>query len=309
MLRQLVALLLLPGAALAQSIRGTIIDAASGERIPAVNVTVLDRAGQPSLTSVVNGNGQFQLALPAGDAIRLRFERIGYMPVTSAPFQLKRGQMVDLEIKLAASAVPLQPITVVAQRLSDQRVADFYQRAAENRMAGKGRIWTKSDLQRLGPVPISHVLRTVSDRAACQRSEVYIDGLPVSMQPATGFAADLAQARLTQAPVSTGQDTATVVARTDAVSALPPGQAGPDPERGSVVDWLVSSEDVEGIEIYRDYEIPVEFNPDGQLCQVTLIWRKAYGHEADGGATGKPLAVLFVAAIGAATSLLVSLVH
>ena len=45
-------------------------------------------------------------------------------------------------------------------------VADFYQRATQNHMAGRGRIWTKSDLQRLGPVPISHVLRRLSDRAS-----------------------------------------------------------------------------------------------------------------------------------------------
>jgi len=63
------------------------------------------------------------------------------------------------------------------------------------------------------------------------RSEVFIDGMPVSMRPATGFAADLAQAQLTQSPVSTGQDTATVVARPDAVSALLPGQPAAEPSR------------------------------------------------------------------------------
>lgn len=255
MLRQLVVLLLLPTPALAQSIRGNIVDAASGEHISGVNITVYNREGRPDAASLGNEQGQFQLTLRPGTMVRLQFQRLGYRPVISSPVMLKVGEVLDLEVRLAASAVPLQAITVLAPQLEDPRVVDFYRRAGQSRMMGKGRIWTRSDLEKMGTVPISEVLRTVSSRASCTRSEVYIDGLPVSTRPTAGSAAD----------------------RPSAIGALMPAPPAPDAEGIDLVDWLVDPEQVEGIELYRDSEIPLEFNRDGQLCQVTLIWRKPYG--------------------------------
>lgn len=249
MLRRLAILLLvLPAPAYAQVIRGTILDPASGARLSVVDIRVSDRAGRLLLSAVSNQSGEFALPVRAADEVRLHFERIGYQPATTELLTVKSGEVLELEVHLVPSAVPLQPITVRGRRQTDQRLVEFYDRATVGKRTGFGRFWTRADLDRHPGLPISHLLRTVPSRSSCDASEVYVDGLPLSMTPATSLAA--------------------------ARNAQPDSSS--EMQSNRVVDWLVDPDDVEGIEVYRDFHIPPEYNPGGQFCQVTLIWRRPY---------------------------------
>ena len=299
--RLLLFLLLLPAPAFAQSVHGTILDPATGAPIAAVDVRVLDGDGTLLYSALASARGEFQLPLRAGEGVRLRFERIGYLPVTSKLLTLERAERLDLEIHLSPSAILLQPITVVAKRTDDQRVADFYRRAELNKRLGQGKIWTRADLERHPTPRISHLLRTVSARGGCRRREVFVDGLPLSMTPATGLAAARQEMRSAIVP-----DAAPTSGREAMRAPPPPPPPPPPPEPDvstSVVDWLVQPEDVEGVEIYRDSEIPIEFNPDGELCQVTLIWhRSAARTPIDLQGAGRT-------AVGTALGILLNMVH
>ncbi len=294
MLRRLLALLLfLPVPALAQAIRGTVSDGASGAQLGAVEIRVRDRAGRLLLSAASDSSGEFALTVPPADGVRLDFARLGYQGATSELLFVRSGEVLDLQVRLTASAVPLEAITVLARRSVNQKVVEFYQRAALNRRLGQGKIWTRADLARNPRQPISQLLRSVPRRASCARSEVYVDGVPLSTTPATGLAALLPRS----APRV--QELAQVVT-------APDPQLRPDAS-GDVVDWLVQPEDVEGIEIYRDTEIPVQFNPDGELCQVTLIWRRGYGQgTVDFGTARKALVVV---GLGVAIGFLVNMIH
>jgi len=293
MLRRLTALLLLlPAPALAQAVHGTIVDPASGQRLNLVEVRVLDRAGHSLYSTLSDENGEFELPVPPGGGVRLSFEALGYQPVTSKALAVPRGQVLDLEIHLAVSAVPLQPITVLAKRYADQRLMEFYQRAGQNRGTGVGRIWTRADLVQTPRTRISRLLQTVNSRSSCTHRAVYVDGISLSLIPPTSLLLRPIPDRV--------QEVAGV--------ATPEEPASP-PEGVDVVDWLVSQEAVEGIEVYRDAEIPAEFNPDGRLCQVTLIWRRAYAGGPGPSDFRMARIALVLVGFGAALGWLVSRIH
>lgn len=296
MLRRLLALLLLlPAPAAAQVIRGTVADGATGALLGAVEIRVLDRVGHLLLASVSDSSGEFTLPVIPADGVRLEFARLGYASATSELLVVRPYEVLELDVHLTASAVPLKGITVVGKQPVDQKVVEFYQRAAVNRRVGQGRIWTRADLARNPRTAISRLLGTVPSRGACKRREVYIDGMPLSVTPVTGLA------RAYRPP--TNQRTlelANVSVDLEPSPAPPPGM--------DVVDWLVPPEDVEGIEVYRDNEIPTQFNPDGELCQVTLIWRRsaALAGPVD---YGTARTVLVVVGGGALIGFLLSLIH
>lgn len=296
MLRRLFALLLLlPAPALAQVIRGSVVDAATAEQLAGVNIRVTDRAGQLLVFTASDPKGRFELALPGADGVRLEFARMGYAATATELLVLNAGDVVDLKVRLTTGAVPLQPITVVAKPRTNQKVAEFYQRAAQNRRTSTGRIWTRADLDRTPQKTISRLLGTVPGRGNCKRREVFIDGMPLSITPVTGLAQAFRPPRTTR-----DLELAHMSVDLEPEAAPPPGT--------DLVDWLVPPEDVEGIEVYRDNEIPTQFNPDGELCQVTLIWRRsaALAGPVD---YGTARTVLVVVGGGALIGFLLSLIH
>ena len=285
-------LLLLPGPVLAQAVHGTIVDPATGERVNLVEVGVLDRSGQSLYSTLSDANGEFELPVPPGGGLRLSFKALGYQPVTSKVLTVRRGEMLELEVQLVAAAVPLEPITVLAKRHADQRLMEFYQRASQNRRTGVGSIWSRADLVRTPRTRISGLLQTVISRSSCTQRAVYVDGVSLSMIPPTRLLLRPMPDRVQEvAGVSTPDEPAT------------------PPEGMDVVDWLVSQEAVEGIEVYRDAEIPAEYNPDGRLCQVTLIWRRAYSGSPGPSDFRMARIALVLVGVGAALGWLVSQIH
>ncbi len=109
MFRWLLLLLLLPAPASAQVVRGTILDPTTGTLLDGVNVRVLDRNGRFLYAAVSDSSGNFELPVPPGFAVRLDFQRIGYLRATSEQLVLRPGEGLDLEVQLVASAAPLQP--------------------------------------------------------------------------------------------------------------------------------------------------------------------------------------------------------
>ncbi len=263
MLGRLTALLLLvPGPALAQLVRGSVVDAATGAQIAGVEIRVLDRSGRVLLSAASDARGNFEVPLHWGDGVHLQFLHLGYHPAQSEPLAAGSGEVLELPMRLTPAAVPLKELTVVAPRRTNQALAEFYQRAAANRRVGQGRIWTREDLDADPRTSISKRLATVPSRPGCKRREVYFDGAPLSTTPVTGLASGY-HPPLTKRQIELAQMSVDL----EPAPAPPPG--------ADLVDWLAPTEEVEGVEVYRDNEIPVQFNPDGELCQVTLIWRKA----------------------------------
>jgi outer membrane receptor for ferrienterochelin and colicins len=117
----LTALTLTPLAAqspAASALRGRVLDRETGEPLSAAEIGLVGQAAQT--TSDADGN--WSLAdLPAG-AHRLHVRRIGYAPATLR-VSLTPNDTSSVEVRLAASALPLDEIVVTAAR-REQRLAD-----------------------------------------------------------------------------------------------------------------------------------------------------------------------------------------
>lgn len=116
--RILIAGALLPGAASparAQAtgrILGTVSDAVSREPIPAARVFLPNERFQ-TLTS---DRGLFVLAgVPAGEHT-VRVERLGYRPVVIEAVAVRAGRATELRIEIQRVAVPVEDLTVEAER-------------------------------------------------------------------------------------------------------------------------------------------------------------------------------------------------
>jgi hypothetical protein len=68
----------------AQVVRGKVLDAASGEPVPQAEVTATSLEGRGAGRARTGADGAFILDLRAPGTFRLRAERAGYRPTTTA---------------------------------------------------------------------------------------------------------------------------------------------------------------------------------------------------------------------------------
>ena len=218
----------LPAGARAQQIRGTILDDATELPVALAQVQLLRNDGRVLQSLLSDTLGEFVLPAPRRDSVRVRVERIGYATVTSGLLVLQPAELVTVQVRLTAQAVPVKGITVVARKAAPARLQQFFERAEFNKKMGRGRIWLRADIERLNISSVRQlidpILYTRRPAAGCRGVTAYVDAIPT---------------RLDDLRVQ------------------------------------VQPEDIEGVEIYRDMDIPPEY-ARGE-CLVILVWRKPYG--------------------------------
>jgi hypothetical protein len=116
MLRSVVRLLV-PATVLAQSLEGQVVrgvarDADTDRLIESGVVTLLDESGAGIRAVLTDSLGRFAVLAPAAGAYRVRFERLGYTPITTDRFTLKAGETTSRSLKPTAISVSLAEIVV-----------------------------------------------------------------------------------------------------------------------------------------------------------------------------------------------------
>jgi hypothetical protein len=227
----------------AQVIHGTVTDA-TGTPVGGAEVAVFLGSGTQALYTVVSDpKGAFDLIVPAGRLVYVRIQRLGYDSASSTALTLKAGEAIDLAVRLGSRAIVLQDIEVVARKPADWRLRPFLERAAVNRQAGLGYIWTRADLEREHLPFVSQVVRAVPDRmeALCRGTALYIDDLPVS------------------------EENLDLLVSPEDLEGMELYRAGEMP-----ADWAART-----LVISRDGLL--EINPDGlKPCRLILVWRRPY---------------------------------
>lgn len=101
----------------AQSIHGRLLDADTRQPILTGEVVLLwgESGNHAVSTSTTDTAGTFLLEAKQSGWYRLRARRIGYQQVVSPPVALGPGHPMEVELTMAASAVPLAPLTVLAR--------------------------------------------------------------------------------------------------------------------------------------------------------------------------------------------------
>ena len=177
----IVALLvaLLPTATQAQTLlRGVVVDAGSSQPLAGVEVRLLTPAEQLVQSTLAGDDGQFSLTLDEGGAFRLRVSRVGYAVTRVDSLVLESGTQTELEIRMGVDAVPLEPVVVVASGMFEPHwIEEFRERAELNQRLGRGRIYTREEIERVRPFRATDLLAATPLRNACQPL-VLLDGLP-----------------------------------------------------------------------------------------------------------------------------------
>jgi hypothetical protein len=95
-----------------QVVRGTAHEAESGRAIESGVITLLDGDGKTIRAVLTDSVGEFGLRAPAPGAYRLRFERLGFRPLTTDRFTLDEGETESKAIRAVAVSVSLERIVV-----------------------------------------------------------------------------------------------------------------------------------------------------------------------------------------------------
>ncbi|MFC1790884.1 carboxypeptidase regulatory-like domain-containing protein [Gemmatimonadota bacterium] len=239
------ALAAFPGSspAQAQLIQGQVI--VSGDTLPVegAELTLIGPGEQPLLKVQSDENGQFRMPVPRPGSYRVVAERIGFVTVSVPVAVEDEEEVVVVEIRMSETAIPLEPLVVVARRrIRPGSLDEFYERMERNTQRGLGHFVTAEDVEAAPPFNTSALFRAVprmevrpsgpSDNDVFMRvggelcrPDIYLDGLPVML-----------------------------------------------PEE-FLFDNLVSVVDLEGVEIYRGQLERVEgYSPS--TCGLILLWRK-----------------------------------
>ncbi len=108
----LALLIVLAPKAHGQIVRGTAREAESGRAIESGVITLLDAGGAVIRAVLTDSLGEFGLRAPSPGAYRLRFERLGFRPMTTDRFTLDEGETETKPIRAAAVSVSLERIVV-----------------------------------------------------------------------------------------------------------------------------------------------------------------------------------------------------
>jgi len=240
------------------SIRGTVVDAASGRGIPAALVEFVDQGGLVRASATSREDGSFVLARVSRGEFRLRVSSLGYSRTLTVPSRIESGEALTLVVRLSPSALALAPLEVTASaRATSPVLASFYARA--ERGFG-GAFLTRDDIERAGPV------RGVSDLVAG------LTGVRLDRPAAPGLPPGIF---LSESAAETGGRPCPVQVFLDGVPVGSRSRLAGGSPIAAQLDRLVTPVEVEGIEVYRSLsEIPPEFLTTDARCGVIAIWRR-----------------------------------
>jgi hypothetical protein len=250
-----VVLLCTPFQGEAQVVRGIVVGVGDGEPIGDAQLVLRNEAGVTVATAVSAATGRFVLSLRAPGVVSLEVSHIGYANWDTAPFELGADQLIEVEVKLGVEAIPLDPITVVAEsQMQLGTLAGFRERMADPSLDGY------------------FILEEDIERRPMAKPSDLILGTP-------GMTVGLASS-------AAGLDRGVIMAGGCPARTFIDGmrvQQG----AGASIDDILTPDRIAGVEVYpRSTGAPLQYQDPGRRgCGVVLFWTKPAEQDADGGAS------------------------
>ena len=170
-------LVICPAAALAQTVRGRVVDAVTELPLQSVEIAVFAGARQVA-HSRTDSTGRFQYAVPGSGAYRMRAIRIGYRPLDSMAVEVGIRELVDVTLRMSASAVVLTPLVVRERRIDPRHLATYeglYARRALLPQVGSSRAVLRDDPELASAGTLTDVLKWFTPRKRCV--VYFVDGV------------------------------------------------------------------------------------------------------------------------------------
>lgn len=151
-------LLALPGIATAQVLRGQLIDSETRGAIAAATIMMV-RDSVTVDAATTDSAGHFSVSAEESGQYRLVARRIGYPATTSSRMRLGVGDTLQVEFRISAGAVLLDPVVVTGRRRPPPPdIRDFYQRAES---AIFGTFMTRVEIEEAHAVRVTDLLRRI----------------------------------------------------------------------------------------------------------------------------------------------------
>ena len=112
----LAAQLLFAGAALGQTIRGSVVDVTTQAPVASALVLVIDADGDFGAAALSDESGAFEVAAPASDSVKVRVTALGYRLVESVYVSPARLGETELRIGLRPAPLELEGVVFAAPR-------------------------------------------------------------------------------------------------------------------------------------------------------------------------------------------------
>lgn len=251
LLAAVLAVLAAAGQARAQVVTGVVIDAGTSQPLRDVGLRLRSSSGQFVAQALSDSAGHFVLQAPRLGSFSLVAELIGMQPVTTPAVDVQLGS-VEVTVRMAESAVPLEPLTVHARSSADLGfLRGYYERMEWNERTGSGRFITRDQVEARNPGNISDMLREVP------RLNVQLDQRRGAYITVRGGRADCPPAVFVDGIRTNRRERA-------------------------YIDELLRPMDLEGVEIYAGLaQMPGIYHDDGG-CGVLLFWTRR-GTDEKGG--------------------------
>ena len=169
----IVGLLLAPFPAVAQVLRGTVVDSASGQPVAGAQVTALPVTEAPGAQTVTGRDGHFEFHLRRAGDYRLRARRLGYSPRITQPITIDSTFEATVRLWLTPVAVSLDTVRVVAEHVPVEKRLGYLVDAGfyERQRLGFGLFMTRAHIDTMMPRVMSDLFHGISGvRVACERS-------------------------------------------------------------------------------------------------------------------------------------------
>ena len=230
--------------AAAQTIRGVVVEDATGQPLTGATVVALDSTGAARAATLGDEAGRFVLRLPGPGPFTLRADRIGFAPHVLGPVYLDALPVFEVELRMATEPVRLDPVRATTERRDRRLVRNGYYRREH---MGIGRFVTRERIERENPLQVTDVLRTEpSVKVVCAADE-HPDCRPYFRRSAGMFL--------------DGDCSIVYVLDGQRLGQPPPA-----------LDALVHPGDVEAMEIYPGgHGAPAQFKSP---CGTIMIWTK-----------------------------------
>lgn len=135
------------GEASGQSVHGRVLVLGDTVGVPGADLTLTDSLGTLLARVQADSLGGFRIPAPGPGRFTLGASRIGFARVSSLVI-VREEETLEVELRMAEEAIPLEPILVVARREIDPRsLEQFYDRMARNKLRGVGHFLTLDQIE------------------------------------------------------------------------------------------------------------------------------------------------------------------
>jgi Carboxypeptidase regulatory-like domain/TonB-dependent Receptor Plug Domain len=259
-----------PAALHAQILVGRVVDAESGQRIAHADVELLNDRDQTITRVGVDSAGVFRIRSWHAGKYRLRANVLGYETVLSDLLELATGDVLEVTVRLAPNAVPLEPIVINARAratLAELALAGYYDRRDSGSRLGFGRFFDRGAIERRGR-RLTEVLATVPGVRV-----LHVMNCPVPLVSMGGNSASRLQQRSESELRRLSESDACSPATVCRANVYVDGVQMHWNETISI-DQVVPMQWIEAIEVYRRAsEVPAEFLSRA-TCGVVAIWTR-----------------------------------